>query len=167
MKKFWQAPIHNTTLWLAITIAFIIFTPGVIWVERQSMYELANAVIVGLGVSALVKWIPAAWEAVKPPIHELRASDYLIVGIGMICIGAVGRFAGQWWWRAYDKPAGIWIDGPVALYFTMIIGVGIFLVFIPTHNEDGHLAIGAWSRTFSLAGLSVAIAGVLAWAGWG
>jgi hypothetical protein len=158
--------VKNITLWVVITIVFVLFSPAVAWVERQTMFEVVDALAVGGALGAAVRWGPAAWKALKPPVHSLIPADFLVVGLGFICIGGAARFGGQWYWRASDKP-NWWIDSVPLLYFTIIVVIGLFLVMATTYSEKGAVSIGAFRRTIFLVCASITVAVVLVWAGWG
>lgn len=159
--------IKNTALWAALILIFAAFVPVIYITERQSMFEILNALAVGGAIGALIRWSPSAWEALKPPIHILRSRDYLVVGLGMVCSGGALRLASQWFWRAYDKPSWI-IDSAFVLYVTLMITVGFFLLLVPTFSDEfGLLAKGAYLKTATLAGISIIIALSLILIGWG
>ena len=131
------------------------------------MFEIWDAIGVGLAVSALIRWGPSAWNAIKPPIHDLFAWDYLVLGLGFIFVGGTGRLAIQWFWRASNKLNGA-VDSALLLYCTIFTAIGFFLLLIPTYSEEtGRLSIQAWSVTFILTMISFLIGGILIYAGWG
>ncbi len=159
--------IKNTTLWAVVLLCFLLFVPAIEWVERQSMFEIVNGLIMGAGVGCFIRWAPAAWKALKPPIHELRAADYLVVGLGMVCIGLILRFGGQWYWRANDQPAWF-INSSLLLYFTVAIMIGLYLLMIPTFTENGgRLSIAAAPKTVAIWSISLSCSILMIWAGWG
>lgn len=166
MKRIIMNGVKNTTLWFAIILLFILVSPSVYAADRQNMFEIVDALAVGGALGCLVRWGPAAWNALKPPIHGLRAADYLVVGIGMVCIGGATRLAGQWYWRAAGKPDW-WIDSAWLLYCTISITFGYYLLLIPTFTSHGGLTISTVPKILGLFLLSLGVGIVLIWAGWG
>lgn len=159
--------LKNVALWIFVVLIFGCFTPAVHFVGRQSMFEIADGLAVGLGIGALIRWGPAAWNALRPPVHELRAHDFLIVGLGLICAGSALRFGSQWYWRASEKPDWF-IDSGFLLYCTLAVAIGFSLTLVPTFSsEHGFLTIDAPRKTALLAAISLAISLLIIWAGWG
>lgn len=159
--------IKNTTLWLGILLVFLAFAPAVHWVERQSMFEIADGLLVGAGLGCIIRWGPAAWKAIMPPIHELRAADHLVVGLGLVFCGLIFRFAGQWYWRAMDKPDWF-INSSILLYFTLAITIGLYLLMMPTFTENGgKLTVAAAPKTFAIMAVSLVSSILLICSGWG
>lgn len=157
----------NVSLWLFLTFILAAVTPAVLWVDRTTMFEIWDAIGVGLAVAAFIRWGPAAWEAIKPPIHDLFAWDYLVLGLGFVFIGGTGRLGIQWYWRASDQTNGL-INSASLLYCTIFTAIGFFLLLIPTYSaETGRLSIQAWPVTVVLTLLSFAIGGSLIYLGWG
>lgn len=162
-----KSNIKNISLWLAIGVVLIAVLPAVIWADRTTMFEIWDAIGVGLAAAAIVRWGPAAWNAIRPPIHDLYAWDYLVLGLGFVCMGVSGRLGAQWYWRATDYSSQI-INSPFLLYCTIFTGIGLFLLLVPTYSEKtGRLSVEAWPTMIILTTVSAAIGGTLIYLGWG
>jgi hypothetical protein len=160
-----KTEISNVAIWVLILIALVAFIPAIHYIDRQSMFEIVDGLAVGGAVGALIRWGPAAWNALWPPARRLRASDLLSVGIAMLAIGGAFRLGWQWYWRASDKPEVV-IDSVAMLYFTIVVVFGYFLVLVPTFSSDGVFLEKPW-KTGLLAAISMAISILIIWAGWG
>jgi len=161
-----EGKIKNTTLWLIIAVVFALFVPAMFMVERQTMFEIVDGLCVGASIGVLIGYGRSAWNAVKLPAHELISADYLVVGVGMITLCGAVRFGAQWFWRANGKPDW-WIDSPALLLATFGIVIGLFLILMTTSSKKGILVPAAYFRASGLFVLSLAIAAVLIWLGWG
>jgi hypothetical protein len=149
-----QTQVKNTTLLFYILLSLIAFAAFVYLSQRQTVF------------GSFIRFAPAGWEAIKLPVHNLHSGDFLVVGINFLCLGGVFRFLGQWYWRAMDKP-NWWIDSTTLAFTTAMLGIGYCLVQATTFTERGVLVRGAGIRTGYVGLLSLAIAMVLIWAGWG
>jgi hypothetical protein len=161
-----EGKVKNTTLWLIIAVALAIFIPPMLFVERQTMFEIIDGLCVGASVGVLVGYARSAWNALRLPPHELISADYLVVGIAMVTLCGAIRFGGQWYWRALNKP-NWWIDSPILLVTTLGIVGGLFLILMTTSSKKGILLPAAYFRAGWLFALSFGIAATLIWAGWG
>lgn len=160
-----KTEISNVAVWFLLLIAFGIFIPIVYFVNIQSLFEIADGLAVGFAGGALIRWGPAAWNALWPPARTLRASDLLSVGISLLAIGGALRLGAQWYWRAADKQNSI-IDSVPMLYFTIIVVLGYSLVLVPTFSSNGVYLERPW-KTALLAAISIAVSILIIWAGWG
>jgi fluoride ion exporter CrcB/FEX len=120
---------------------------------------------VGGAVGAMIRWGPAAWNALWPPARTLKAYDLLSIGIAMLAIGGALRLGAQWYWRANDKHDSI-IDSVPMVVITLIVVVGFFLTLVPTFSSDGIYLERPWKSAL-LAATSIAISILIIWAGWG
>jgi hypothetical protein len=161
-----QTKVKNTALLFYILLSFIAFATFIYFSQRQTVFEVSDALIAGFAVGSFIRFAPAGWEAIKLPIHNLHSGDFLVVGINFLCLGGVFRFLGQWYWRAMDKP-NWWIDSTTLAFTTAMLGIGYCLVQATTFTDRGVLVKGAGIRTGYVGILSLAIAVFLIWAGWG
>jgi hypothetical protein len=161
-----EGRIRNTTLWIVIAAAFAVFIPPIVLVSRQSMYEVADALLCGAALGFFVGSSPASWDVLKLPSHSIKAHEYFIVGSNLVSLFATSRFGGQWYWRATDKPEW-WIDSIPLLLTTIGMSLGFFMMMISTTSDKGVLLPQGYFKTSALFALSGAIAAVLIWAGWG
>jgi hypothetical protein len=157
--------ISNVAIWVLILMALASFIPAIHFIDRQSMFEIVDGLAVGGATGALIRWGPAAWNALWPPARSLRASDLLSVGIALLAIGGAARLGMQWYWRANDKQNSI-IDSVPMVVITLIVVIGYFLVLVPTFSSDGVYLERPW-KTGLLAAISLAISAIIIWAGWG
>jgi hypothetical protein len=157
--------ISNVAIWVLILLALASFLPAIHFVDRQSMFEIVDGLAVGGAMGALIRWGPAAWNALWPPARTLRASDLLSVGIAMLAIGGAARLGMQWYWRANDKQDTI-IDSVPMVVITLLVVVGYFLVLVPTFSSDGVYLERPW-KTGLLAVISLGISAIIIWSGWG
>jgi hypothetical protein len=160
-----KTEISNVAIWVLILIACLFFIPFIHYVDRQSMFEIVDGLAVGGAVGSMIRWGPAAWNALWPPARTLKASDVLSIGIALLAIGGSTRLAAQWYWRANDKADSV-IDSVAMLYFTIIVVVGYFLTLVPTFSSDGIYLERPW-KTGLLILISLAISCLIIWAGWG
>jgi fluoride ion exporter CrcB/FEX len=160
-----KTEISNVAIWVLILLALLSFIPAIHFIDRQSMFEIVDGLAVGGAAGALIRWGPAAWNALWPPARSLRASDVLSIGIAMLAIGGALRLGMQWYWRANDKHDSI-IDSVPMVVITLIVVVGYFLTLVPTFSSDGIYLEKPW-KTALLAATSVAISAIIIWAGWG
>jgi fluoride ion exporter CrcB/FEX len=160
-----KTEISNVAIWVLILLALLSFIPAIHFIDRQSMFEIVDGLAVGGAVGALIRWGPAAWNALWPPARTLRASDVLSIGIAMLAIGGSLRLGMQWYWRANDKHDSI-IDSVPMVVITLIVVVGYFLTLVPTFSSDGIYLEKPW-KTALLAATSVIISAIIIWAGWG
>jgi fluoride ion exporter CrcB/FEX len=160
-----KTEISNVAIWVLILLALLSFIPAIHFIDRQSMFEIVDGLAVGGAAGALIRWGPAAWNALWPPARSLRASDVLSIGIAMLAIGGALRLGMQWYWRANDKHDSI-IDSVPMVVITLIVVVGYFLTLVPTFSSDGIYLEKPW-KTALLAATSVIISAIIIWAGWG
>src|SRR3954462_207339 len=160
-----RTEMSNVGIWVLILLALLSFIPAIHFVDRQSMFEIADGLAVGGAVGALIRWGPAAWNALWPPARSLKAYDLLSVGIAMLALGGATRLGMQWYWRANDKHDSI-IDSVPMVVITLVVVVGYFLVLVPTFSSDGFYLEGRW-KTGLLAVISRAISVIIIWSGWG
>jgi hypothetical protein len=160
-----KTEISNVAVWLLLLLAFVACIPAIHYIDRQSMFEIVDGLAVGGAVGALIRWGPAAWNALWPPARTLKAYDLLSVGIGLLAIGGSLRLGWQWYWRALNKPDAI-IDGVAMLYYTIVVVFGYFLVLVPTFSSEGVYLERPW-KSGLLAAISIAISVLIIWAGWG
>ena len=158
--------LRSTSLSAFILLAFLTFAPFLYFADRQIVFEVSDALIAGFSVGAFIRFAPAAWQALKLPAHDLHSGDILCVGVSFLCVGGIARFIGQWYWRAMDKP-NWWIDSPILAYTTLILGIGYCLIQATTFSDRGVLVKGAGIRTSYVGLLSLGVAIVLIWLGWG
>src|SRR3954471_15019485 len=160
-----KTEMSNVAIWVLILMALLSFIPAIHFIDRQSMFEIVDGLAVGGAVGALIRWGPAAWNALWPPARTLRASDLLSVGIAMLAIGGAARLGMQWYWRANDKQDSI-IDSVPMVVITLVVVVGYFLVLVPTFSAEGVYLERPW-KSCLLAAISLAISILIIWAGWG
>jgi len=160
-----KTEISNVGIWVLILLSLASFIPAIHFVDRQSMFEIADGLAVGGAVGALIRWGPAAWNALWPPARSLKAYDLLSVGIAMLALGGATRLGMQWYWRANDKHDSI-IDSVPMVVITLLVVVGYFLVLVPTFSTEGVYLERPW-KTGLLAAISLAISLLIIWAGWG
>jgi fluoride ion exporter CrcB/FEX len=160
-----KTEISNVAIWVLILAALASFIPAIHFIDRQSMFEIVDGLAVGGAVGALIRWGPAAWNALWPPARSLRASDVLSIGIALLAIGGAFRLGAQWYWRANDKHDSI-IDSVPMVVITLVVVVGYFLTLVPTFSSDGIYLEKPW-KTALLAGISIGISALIIWAGWG
>lgn len=160
-----KTEISNVAVWLLLLLAFVACIPAIHLIDRQSMFEIVDGLAVGGAIGALIRWGPAAWNALWPPARNLKASDLLSVGVALLAIGGALRLGYQWYWRASDKPNYI-IDSVMMLYFTIVVVFGYFLLLVPTFSSDGVYLEKPW-KSGLLAALSLALSVLIIWAGWG
>jgi uncharacterized BrkB/YihY/UPF0761 family membrane protein len=165
-KEVAGGSLRNTTLWIAIILVFLAFIPAALLVERQTMFEIIDGLCVGASVGVMVGYARAAWHAVKLPSHRLASADYLVCGVIMVAMFGAIRFGAQWAWRAQNKP-DYWIDSAVLLIGTFGIVVGLFLILMTTSSKKGILLPAAYFRAGWLFTISLGIAALMIWAGWG
>jgi len=158
--------IRNTTLWLLLTAVFSAFFPPMFLVERQSMFEIADALLCGAAFGFFVGSAPSSWSILKLPSHSLRPHDYFIFGSNLVSLFGTCRFLGQWYWRAAGKPEW-WIDSAWLLFTTIGMSLGFFMMMISTTSDKGVLLPQGYVKTSALFALSGAVAAILIWAGWG
>jgi hypothetical protein len=160
-----KTEISNVGIWVLILLALASFIPAIHFVDRQSMFEIVDGLAVGGAVGALIRWGPAAWNALWPPARSLKAYDLLSVGIAMLALGGASRLGMQWYWRANDKHDSI-IDSVPMVVITLIVVVGYFLVLVPTFSTEGVYLEKPW-KSGLLAAISLAISVLIIWSGWG
>jgi hypothetical protein len=160
-----KTEISNVAIWVLILAALASFIPAIHFIDRQSMFEIVDGLAVGGAAGALIRWGPAAWNALWPPARSLRASDVLSIGIAMLAIGGSLRLGMQWYWRANDKQDSI-IDSVPMVVITLVVVVGYFLTLVPTFSSDGIYLEKPW-KTGLLAGISILISVIIIWSGWG
>jgi hypothetical protein len=160
-----KTEISNVGIWVLILLALASFIPAIHFVDRQSMFEIVDGLAVGGAIGALIRWGPAAWNALWPPARSLKAYDLLSVGIAMLALGGASRLGMQWYWRANDKHDSI-IDSVPMVVITLIVVVGYFLVLVPTFSTEGVYLEKPW-KSGLLAAFSLAISLLIIWAGWG
>jgi hypothetical protein len=165
MSAGMKTEISNVAIWMLLLAALALFIPAIHFIDRQSMFEIVDGLAVGGAFGSMIRWGPAAWNALWPPARTLKASDVLSVGIALLAIGGALRLAAQWYWRSTDKIPAV-IDSVAMLYFTIIVVVGYFLTLVPTFSSDGIYLERPWKATL-LAAISLAISALLIWAGWG
>lgn len=157
--------ISNVSVWILLLLALVGCIPAAIYIDRQSMFEIVDGLAVGGAIGAMIRWGPAAWNALWPPARTLKASDLLSVGVALLAIGGALRLGYQWYWRASDKPSAI-IDSVEMLYFTVVVVFGYFLLLVPTFSTDGIYLERPW-KSGLLAAISFGISLIIIWAGWG
>jgi hypothetical protein len=160
-----KTEISNGGIWVLILLALASFIPAIHFVDRQSMFEIVDGLAVGGAVGALIRWGPAAWNALWPPARSLKAYDLLSVGIAMLALGGAARLGMQWYWRANDKHDSI-IDSVPMVVITLLVVIGYFLVLVPTFSTEGVYLEKPW-KSGLLAAISLAISLLIIWAGWG
>jgi hypothetical protein len=160
-----KTEISNVGIWVLILMALAMFIPAIYFINTQSMFEIVDGLAVGAAVGAMIRWGPAAWNALWPPARTLKAYDLLSIGIALLAIGGALRLAGQWYWRASDKQNAI-IDSLPMLFFTIFVVLGYFLVLVPTFSTEGIYLERPW-KTGLLAAISLAVSVLIIWAGWG
>jgi hypothetical protein len=160
-----KTEISNVGIWVLILLALASFIPSIHFVDRQSMFEVVDGLAVGGAVGALIRWGPAAWNALWPPARTLKAYDLLSVGIAMLALGGAARLGMQWYWRANDKHDSI-IDSVPMVVITLLVVIGYFLVLVPTFSTEGVYLEKPW-KSGLLAAISLAISLLIIWAGWG
>jgi fluoride ion exporter CrcB/FEX len=160
-----KTEISNVGIWVLILLALMSFIPAIHFIDRQSMFEIVDGLAVGGAVGALIRWGPAAWNALWPPARNLKAYDLLSVGIALLAIGGALRLGVQWYWRANDKLDSI-IDSVPMVVITLIVVIGYFLVLVPTFSTEGVYLERPWKSAL-LAMISIAISVLIIWAGWG
>src|SRR3954453_12721161 len=122
-----KTEISNVAVWLLLLLAFVACIPAIHFIDRQSMFEIVDGLAVGGAIGALIRWGPAAWNALWPPARGLKAYDLLSVGIALLAVGGALRLGWQWYWRAMDKLDSI-IDSVPMVVITLIVVIGYFLV---------------------------------------
>jgi UPF0716 family protein affecting phage T7 exclusion len=157
--------VSNVGIWVLILLALASFIPAIHFIDRQSMFEIVDGLAVGGAIGALIKWGPAAWNALWPPARTLKAYELLSIGIALLAIGGSVRLGMQWYWRANDKMDSI-IDSVAMVVITLIVVIGYFLVLVPTFSTDGVYLERPW-KSGLLATISIAISILIIWAGWG
>jgi hypothetical protein len=160
-----KTEISNVGIWVLILLALLSFIPALHFLDRQSMFEIVDGLAVGGAVGALIRWGPAAWNALWPPARNLKAYDLLSVGIALLSIGGALRLGAQWYWRANDKHDSI-IDSVPMVIITLLVVVGYFLVLVPTFSTEGVYLERPW-KSGLLAVISLAISALIIWSGWG
>jgi fluoride ion exporter CrcB/FEX len=160
-----RTEISNVGIWVLILLALLSFIPAINFIDRQSMFEIVDGLAVGGAVGALIRWGPAAWNALWPPARNLKAYDLLSVGIALLSIGGALRLGAQWYWRANDKHDSI-IDSVPMVVITLLVVVGYFLVLVPTFSTEGVYLEKPW-KSGLLAAISLAISVLIIWSGWG
>jgi fluoride ion exporter CrcB/FEX len=160
-----RTDISNVGVWVLILLALASFIPAIHFIDRQSMFEIVDGLAVGGAIGALIRWGPAAWNALWPPARNLKAYDLLAVGIALLALGGAARLGMQWYWRANDKHDSI-IDSVPMVVITLVVVVGYFLTLVPTFSSDGVYLERPW-KSGLLALLSLAISVLIIWAGWG
>jgi fluoride ion exporter CrcB/FEX len=160
-----KTEISNVGIWVLILLALLSFIPAIHFLDRQSMFEIVDGLAVGGAVGALIRWGPAAWNALWPPARNLKAYDLLSVGIALLSIGGALRLGAQWYWRANDKHDSI-IDSVPMVVITLLVVIGYFLVLVPTFSTEGVYLERPWKSAL-LAMISIAISVLIIWAGWG
>src|SRR4051812_22421036 len=160
-----RTEISNVGIWVLILLALLSFIPAIHFIDRQSMFEIVDGLAVGGAVGALIRWGPAAWNALWPPARNLKAYDLLSVGIALLSIGGALRLGAQWYWRANDKHDSI-IDSVPMVDITLLVVIGYFLVLVPTFSTEGGYLERPWKSAL-LAMISIAISVLIIWAGWG
>jgi hypothetical protein len=158
--------LRNTTLIVMLIGGFLLFLPASLLLPRRSLFEILDGLCVGAAIGVFIGYSRAAWRALKLPSHRLVSGDYLVVGIVIVCASAAAIFAGQWLWRAGDKPNWI-IDSLILAYTRIGIAFGLILILATNFSEHGILIVGAYRRTALLVAVSIFIAGVLVGIGLG
>jgi fluoride ion exporter CrcB/FEX len=160
-----KTEISNVAIWVLILLALASFIPAIHFVDRQSMFEIVDGLAVGGAAGAMIRWGPAAWNALWPPARSLKAHDLLSVGIAMLAVGGALRLGMQWYWRANNKNDSI-IDSVPMVVITLVVVIGYFLTLVPTFSTDGIYLERPWKSAL-LAAISIAISILIIWIGWG
>ena len=161
-----EIKIKNTTLWIIVLLTFALFTPLAVFRERQEIFEIVDALAVGMGIGVLLGYAKTVWRAIKLPVHDLTSGDYMLVGLYFSTMGSSLRLAGQWYWRANDKP-NWWIDSLGLFYITIFIVIGVAFFLLTTASHEGVLVKNAVYRPVALGSVSIFIASCMIWYGWG
>jgi hypothetical protein len=158
--------IRNTTLWVILAAVGLLFIPAVIFIERRELFEALNAVCIAASVGVCVGYASSTWRAIRMPPHQMTAAHLVIVAAFLICMSLAIVFAGQYAWRAMDKPDWVIDSWPVALSRWTLAG-GLVIYLATNYSRNGEIVVGAYRRTAILVALAVLIASILVWAGLG
>lgn len=143
--------VNNVSVWLVLAVVILLFFPFVWIVPRQEFFEGINAVCMSVAAGVMVGYGPAAWQSMKMPVHSVRASELLVVGIVICSAAIVGVFGGMWLWRSLDKPDYI-IDSVPFAFTRWAFAGGAFIVLVSAQAIDN----GITGRAYRSAGLWVA-----------
>src|SRR3954454_9654607 len=83
-----ETQVKSTSLLLFVLLAFAAFGLFLYLAERQTVYEVSDALIAGLAVVSFMRFAPAGWNAIKLPVHKLDSGEFLLVG--MTCLRKPG-----------------------------------------------------------------------------
>jgi hypothetical protein len=158
--------IRNTTLWMILAGIGLLMVPVIAFAPRQDFFEILNAICVALSLGVCAGYVQTTWKALKMPPHTLTAAHLVIVAAFIVCLSTAEVFAIQWIWRTLGKPDSV-IDSWFTVQSRVTLAGGLAMYLATNFSKNGEIVVGAYKRTAVLVAVSVLIAALLIWAGWG
>lgn len=132
--------VRNRLTWTALTV-WLLFWPIAWALERDTLFDLVNALSVSVGVGVLCAYMPGFWYALR---HQpLSGPHYLVLGIGCTWLATSIRHMWNWGWRFLDKPEWM-IDHPFVAFLVWVLFTGGCLHLTAKGAIDGDIPKSNW-----------------------
>lgn len=159
MQRFLRGLARPSTFvpFLALPIAFFF---AFNYAAQENVQVMINGAMISVSAVIIMTWTPSWITALRrpePKPKELK-EQYLITGMLMLWLGAMG--AGVWriWYLVMGKP--LWMMGNWFPYFTftMIVMAGFYFAAVPSRGK------GKWTWLMvAVFGAIMIAVGALAW----
>lgn len=142
-----------------VTLPHLIVLGALFWVvapyvPRLYLFDLLNALAIGVWIGVAVAYLPGIKAAFERPFRELSSPQLLLLGIGISAVSIVGRTVWNWYWRYLGKPDDVIDHLGVAFFIYTVMIAGLCHLFAKDEPIKGEFPRRAWLRI----GISVAVA---------
>jgi hypothetical protein len=146
-------PKNNIAIMYTLLVSALAFIPVAVFIRRQHLFELSDAVIIASIAGILVGYAEDTWEAIRLPPHKLEAAQVMIVGLSIGGFGLMVVFGGMWAWRAQRPPEATEyiIDSLWFAFSRWMVATGFLLIVASTRPKDGMVPARSYHRAAAMA----------------
>jgi hypothetical protein len=157
--------VKNTTFLAWLVLILLVAVPIIHLSPPEDLFEVENAIIVGTSAGVAFSYAPLAWKALKLPPHRLKSEYAYIISRFMASSALAWIFTLQWLWRAFGLEWAA--HGKIALWSRLYLALGLLMALTTIWTDEGRVTATSWQRTLLFFCVSVGIALLLIYIGWG
>jgi hypothetical protein len=133
--------LRSRRFWVGLT-ATIGFLP-LIFMPRNYLFDLVNALTVAAGVGVLIAYFPGICKSMRE--ERWDGNHYLVMGIFVTWLATAMRHLWNWIWRFIGKPPEM-IDHQIVAFLVWMYFLGGIMHLSAKGALDGEIPKATWIR---------------------